>query len=278
MKNLENNQRYNYRDREEEKKKKKSQHLLWLLLLLCFFVVALIIVIAVGFTQSWYSFTQKMEGDFEFEQGIVMNYENILVSEGSTFALLKTENGKLSALNESTVRFDDKYTILNPNITAETGSVDFFIRAKCEYTFTKMIGGELKTLNLEQLADALNEERGTTIYNKNNVLSAVFDKTLEFDSTWKKSDSDWYYYAGNLQNWSNSSNTPNYEDMQSGILTSKTPSIKVFKEDGGKVEVQIIAGSENHMETFLIKSCKITLTFNACEATEEAFNDWITIK
>ena len=114
MKNYDNNtpNRYGYREREEEKKK-KSHNLLWLLLLLLFFFVALTTVIIVGITSSWFAFTQKMEGDFEFENGIVMSYENIGVENGKNFFLLHQEGNNLSSLNETQVRFDDIYDIRN---------------------------------------------------------------------------------------------------------------------------------------------------------------------
>lgn len=271
--------KFNYRDKEEEKKKKKRYRLLWLLLLLIFFFVALVIVLTLGFTQSWYSFTQKMEGEFDFENGIVMDYKNIIVKDNSTFSLLKIESGNISAVNESNVRFDDRYEVLNPTISAAQGSVDFFLRAKIDYSFTK-IGienedGSLKTIGLEELAEALNNERGTLDYTKDNVLNAIFEKTLSFGDGFVKGNNGWFYYTKSLNAWT--SGSVNYDDMVLGTVSKTTSAFELFEENANKVIVEVIPGATNHMETFPIKSCKITITINACEATEEAFDDWVNM-
>ena len=274
--------KFNYRDNEEEKKKKKRYRLLWLLLLLIFFFVALVIVLTLGFTQSWYSFTQKMEGEFDFENGIVMHYQNIVVKDNSTFSLLKIENGNISAVNESNVRFDDRYEVLNPNISAAQGSVNFFLRAKIDYSFTKVgienEDGSLKTIGLEELANALNEERDALldpIYNKDNVLNAIFEKTLSFGDGFVKGNNGWFYYTKSLDAWT--SGSVNYDDMLAGTISSTSGTFELFEENANKVIVEVIPGATNHMETFPIKSCKITITINACEATEEAFDGWVNM-
>lgn len=279
MKNYDNNNtpnRYGYRDREEEKKK-KSHNLLWLLLLLLFFFVALTTVIVVGITQSWFAFTQKMEGDFEFENGIVMSYEDIGVEGGKTFYLLKQEGNNFSSLNETQVRFDDIYTVANPKLSAAKGSSNFFLRAKLEYSFIKNINGEDVTLNLETLANALNTQYGVTTYTKDNVLSAIYAQTLEFNNSWLAASDGWYYYSNGLTEWSTADNTANYNDLKNAIVSPDTEQIKVFKEADNKVTIEVIPGETNHMETFHIKHCKITLTINACETTEEALNAWLEL-
>lgn len=273
MKNYDSNDmknRYNYR--EEDKKKKKAHNLLWLLLLLCFFMVAIITVIIVGITSAWFSFTQKMEGDFAFENGIVMTYEDISVQGGTNFYLLKKQGSNYSSLNETNVRFDDRYEIVNPKLSAAEGSVDFLLRAKLNYTFTKEIDGVVQELNLQQLANALNAEQGTTEYNASNVLSAIYAKTLSFSNKWLDGGDGWFYYVGNLSNWTNSTHSVNYNDISGAAVTKDTEKIEVFETNP---VIEVIPGEGNDMETFLVKSCKVTLIINACEVTESAFESWI---
>ena len=275
MKNYNNpnmNNRFNYR--EEEKKKKKAHTLLWLLLLLCFFMIAIITVIIVGITNSWFAFTQKMEGDIAFENGIVMTYEDIDVQSGSNFYLLKKQGNNYSSLNETSVRFDDVFNVINPKLSAAQGSVNFLLRVKLDYTFVKNIAGVDETLDLEGLANALNIEQETDMYTKDNVLSAIFTRTLQFSNSWLDGKDGWFYYVGSLNNWTNSSQTVNYNDIVYAAVTPQTNKINLF-EDNPKIEV--IPGEGNDMETFLVKSCKITLTINACEVNEDAFNAWTII-
>lgn len=271
MKNYDSNNmqnKYNYR--EEDKKKKKAHNLLWLLLLLCFFMVAIITVIIIGITQAWFSFTQKMEGDFTFENGIVMTYEDIDVQEGTNFHILKKQGNNYSSLNETNVRFDDRFDVVNPKLSAAEGSVNFFLRAKLEYSFTKT--GAEGTLGLQELANALNAENPENSYTAENVLSAVYEKTLEFSNKWLDGGDGWFYYVGDLSNWTNSTQSVNYNDMANAVVSKDTPKIEVFTPDP---VVEVIPGEGNNMETFLIKSCKITLTINACEVTESAFESWL---
>ena len=277
MKNYDSNQmRYNYQ--EENKKKKKSRNLLWLLLLLCFFFVALATVIGLGFTFSWYSFTQKMEGDFDFKNGIVITFKGVqdIKDEQKSFSLVKTNGEKLS---EQSVEWANKYDITNPTIKSASGSVDYFLKAKLEYTFTRYgIYDEtdetkLKEFNLEELANSLNAE-GISC-NKNNVLNKIFTQCLQLNDGWLEGNDGWFYYVGDLTSWTNSSHTPNYLDMDNAKITKDTPEIKLFKETDNKLTVEVVSGDAYDTETFYIKSCKITITLNACETTEEAFNSWI---
>lgn len=277
MKNYDNNQsRYNYQ--EDTKKKKKSRNLLWLLLLLCFFFVAIVVVIILGFTFSWYSFTQKMEGDFDFKNGIVITFKNVkdIQDEQKSFSLIKTNGDKLS---EQEVAWSSKYEISNPTLQSASGSVDYFLRAKLDYTFTRYNiydetdSSKLKEFNLEELAQSLTAEG--IVCTKDNVLDKIFTKYLQLNDNWLKGNDGWYYYVNNLSNWTNSTNTPNYLDIENSKITTSTPAIKMFKETDNKLTVEVVPGETYDTEIFLIKSCKITITLNACETTEDAFNSWI---
>lgn len=254
--------------REEEKKKNKSHNLLWLLLLLLFFAVAIITVIIVGVTNSWFAFTQKMEGDFKFESGIVMTYEDIKIQEGSSFYLMKESN--YEPLDEINVGWSDPFTIVNPKLSAASGSSDFFLRAKLDYSFTKT--GYDAPLNLEELAVALNTEKSSTDYTAENVLSYIFQKVVSFGDNWLYGGDGWFYYVADLDAWTNTLNKVNYEDLQNYVVSEETGSIKLFAEtETEKPTYQVVAGDNNHMETFYVNSCNVKITINAFEASLEAF-------
>ena len=254
--------------REEEKKKNKSHNLLWLLLLLLFFAVAIITVIIVGVTNSWFAFTQKMEGDFKFESGIVMTYEDIKIQEGSSFYLMKESN--YEPLDEMNVDWDDSFTIVNPKLSAASGSSDFFLRAKLDYSFTKT--GYDAPLNLEELAVVLNTEKTSTEYTAENVLSYIFQKVVSFGDNWLYGGDGWFYYVADLNAWTNTLNKVNYEDLQNYVVSEETGSIKLFAEtETEKPTYQVIEGEGNDMETFYVNSCNVKITINAIEATYDAF-------
>ena len=269
MKNSKNeNAQVKLNYREEEKKKKKAHNLLWLLLLLLFFAVAIVTVIIVGVTNSWFAFTQKMEGDFNFDNGIVMTYEDIKIQEGSSFYLMKESN--YEPLDEMNVSWSDRYQIVNPKLSAAEGSSGFFLRAKLEYTFTKT--GYDDPLTLQGLADALHAEKPEVDYTAENVLSYIFQKVVSFGDGWLDGGDGWFYYVGDLDAWTSANNKLNYEDIKDYAVTEKTEAIKLFAEtDTEKPTYQVVAGENNHMEKFYVKSCHINITINACEATYDAF-------
>ena len=71
-----------------------------------------------------------MEGDFEFDNGIVMTYEDIKIQDGKSFYLMKYPS--YEPLDELNVRWSDTYQIVNPKLSAAEGSSNFFLRAKLE--------------------------------------------------------------------------------------------------------------------------------------------------
>ena len=254
--------------REEEKKKKKAHNLLWLLLLLLFFAVAIVTVIIVGVTNSWFAFTQKMEGDFEFENGIVMTYEDIKFQEGKSFYLMKDPT--YEPLKEMNVSWGDRFQVVNPKLAAAKGSSNFFLRVKLEYSFEK--NGYDEPLNLEELATALHAENPSVDYTAENVLSFIFQKSITFGDNWLYGGDGWFYYVEDLDAWTNIANKVNYADLENYVVSEDTEAIKLFNEtETEKPAFEVIEGEGNDMETFYIKSCKINITINACEATEEAF-------
>lgn len=254
--------------REEEKKKKKAHNLLWLLLLLLFFAIAIVTVIIVGITNSWFAFTQKMEGDFNFDSGIIMTYEDIKIQEGSSFYLMKANS--YQPLDEMEVRWSDAYQIVNPKLSAAKGSSNFFLRAKLDYLFTK--DGYADPLNLEQLAEALHLQNPTETYTPEEALALIFQKTITFGDKWLYGGDGWFYYVGDLDAWTNINNSVNYEDLQDYAVSEETEAIKLFAEtETEKPTYQVVAGEGNDMETFYVKSCHINITINACEATLDAF-------
>ena len=255
--------------REEEKKKNKSHNLLWLLLLLLFFAVAIITVIIVGVTHSWFAFTQKMEGDFEFDHGIVMNLDGLTLKnkDEKSFYLMKNDDTPLDEMN---VSWSDVYQIVNPKLSAASGSSNFFLRAKLDYSFTK--DGYADPLNLEQLAVALNTEKSSTDYTAENVLSYIFQKVVSFGDNWLYGGDGWFYYVADLDAWTNTLNKVNYEDLQNYVVSEETGSIKLFAEtETEKPTYQVVAGENNHMELFYVNSCDVKITINAIEATYDAF-------
>ena len=267
---MKNNNEVKYNYREEEKKKKKSKHLLWLLLLLLFLAVAITTVIIIGISNAWFSWTQKMEGDFKFDNGIVMDLDGVKLKteEDKSFYLIQYPSN--NPLNEMNVRWSDSYTLVNPTMAAAKGSSNFFLRVKMDYSFTKT--GYDHPLNLEELADALHAENPSVNYTAENVLSYIFEEVVTFGEDWLYGGDGWFYYVGDLDEWTNTNENVNYEDLKNYAVTEETEAIKLFKENElVKPKYKVVPGEGNDMETFYVSSCKIVLTINACEAKQDAF-------
>ena len=269
MKNYENLNRYNYR--EEEKKKKKAKNLLWLLLLLLFISISIITVIIVGVTNSWFAFTQKMEGDISFENGIVMTYRDIQVEKGKSFYLAKSDG---TALNETSISWSSEFDIVNPKVSAASGSTSFVLRAKLDLNFTKEIDEQIENLNLQELTTVLNEELNTS-YTETEIVALIFDEMLEFGNGFIAGNNGWLYYTGNKTAWTNLASSPNLSDMY--VFSSGSTEIPLLKNTNGQTnaKIKVIDGEGHDMETFYVKTCKITITLSACEVNESAFQSWL---
>lgn len=271
MRNYDNpNNRYNYR---EDKKKKKAKNLLWLLLLLLFLSIAMVVALVFGVTNSLFAFTQKMEGDIEFENGIVMTYKDIQVKDGSTFYLIKKDGSKTSALNETNISWGSTFDVISPKISAANGSTPFVLRAKLNLVFTKEIDGNLQTLNLAQLTTALNTELGEN-YSQDEVVALIFNDMLEFNTGFIDGGDGWFYLAKE-EGWTNASETPNLNDMY--VFNQSANEVALFKTDANSTtsQIEVISGEEHNMESFYVKSCKIEITVDAVEVNNAAFATWI---
>ena len=116
-----------------------------LIFILSVISILLLIALTVSVTFAFFGKNRKFEGELNFSNGIVLNYKNAEPSGDKSFSLLKLGNSRtinnfeyysdLTPLAESSseVKSEEVFYIANPFLTADSNSIDCYVRLKLEY-------------------------------------------------------------------------------------------------------------------------------------------------
>ena len=116
-----------------------------IILILSAVCVLLALLLAFSISYAYFGRNRKFSGTLSFSDGIKLNYRNAQPSGEKSFTLLKLGNKRtfdsfenvsdLTPLNEAQedVKSEDVFYLANPYITANSESIDCFVRFKLEF-------------------------------------------------------------------------------------------------------------------------------------------------
>ena len=137
-------------------KTNRKKKIVIILSLMC---VLLALLLAFSISYAYFGRNRKFSGTLSFSNGIKLDYHNAQTSGDKSFTLLKLGNARtfdsfenlsdLTPLNEAQedVKSEDVFYLANPYVTANSESIDCFVRFKLEfktreYSETRLMTGE----------------------------------------------------------------------------------------------------------------------------------------
>lgn len=227
--------------------KKTKSFAVGLVAVLCFLLV---FAIGFGVTGAWYQARRRATGTVQLNQGIKLTLTNIQTLVGGDLStenklkgeLLQGEDGKsaLTKLETSGVPNDTKYVAI-PTVKAAAGSVNFYLKAKVEYSYLLWSNdGTRTTLQGKDgtgatatayKATELFTEAGEAVTGDSRFIA----KGLTFDEAkWVASSSNgWYVYGSALA-------TP------TEMTSSDAENVKLFKADEVPAELSLPTNADGY--------------------------------
>lgn len=226
--------------------KKTKSFAVGLVAVLCFLLV---FAIGFGVTGAWYQAKRRATGTVQLNQGIKLTLTNIqtlvdgdLSTENKLKGeLLQGEDGQstLTKLETSGVPNDTKYVAI-PTVKAADGSVNFYLKAKVEYSYLLWSDSTRTTLKgTDGVGETATAYKATELFTEAGVAvtgdSRFIAKGLTFDETkWVESSSNgWYVYGSALA-------TP------TEMTSSDAENVKLFKADEVPAELTLPTNADGY--------------------------------
>lgn len=226
--------------------KKTKSFAVGLVAVLCFLLV---FAIGFGVTGAWYQARRRATGTVQLNQGIKLTLTNIQTLEDGDLStenklkgeLLQGESNKsnLTKLETSGVPNDTKYVAI-PTVKAAAGSVNFYLKAKVEYSYLLWSDGTRTTLKgTDGTGATAKGYKATELYTEAGEAvagdSRFIAKGLTFDETkWVESSSNgWYVYGSALA-------TP------TEMTSSDAENVKLFKADEVSTELNLPTNADGY--------------------------------
>lgn len=232
-----------------------------------FVLVGILVALCVGITAAWFIARRTAEGNLEFAEGIKIEYSNMYLdaqnSTSKTLKLAYIEDEQLKPLELNDVTGDQVFKLANPTIKGQTGTVDYYVRAKLNINlYYKNAQGQDVLIDDTTREDFLATTEG---YKKDGSDFVIANEKDLFVSLPELDVSKFVYFDGWYYLAEADGDVENIDDMELTQCNAETAALKFLKQNLNGEVVLALDDSIDFGENMPFSKMTIALNIEAVE-------------